>query len=255
MVDLIQELITDTVVGASIGSVITLFGVWITNRFQQKSMEKDREFKLKSELYMSAVEEINQLKMLLCKFPHVSQKEMDSIKGGALAKLTVIATNETVQAITEFSAALNVKILHLIPEKIPLDKLRSEIQIISSQFERTIKKHDQTLNTMNTYNENDPTFWKKLQGDLDHYSSQIDKMAKDNNKKNAQLNKGIKELYIKGIEAVISLIELEVRAISCVRKELNLPFDEDEYRNIVQNADKKMEAEFSKFLVRIPDSS
>ncbi len=255
MVDLIQELITDTVVGASIGSVITLFGVWITNRFQQKSIEKDREFKLKSELYMSAVEEINQLKILLCKLHNVSQKEMDSIKGVAIAKLAVIATNETFQAITEFYAAIGVKILHLMPEKISLDNLRSDIQIISSQFERTIKKQDQTLNTMSTYNKNDPAFWKKLQGDLDHYLSQMDKMVKDNDKKNAQLKKGIKELYIKGVEATISLTELEVRAISCVRKELNMPFDEDEYRNIVQNENEKMEAEISKVLVRISNFS
>ncbi len=199
MVDLIQELITDTVVGASIGSVITLFGVWITNRFQQKSMEKDREFKLKSELYMSAIEEINQLKILLCKLPHVSQKEIDSIKGAALAKLTVIATNETVQAITEFSTAINVKILHLMPEKISLDNLRYNI------------------------------------------------MEKDNDEKNAQLNKGTNELFIKGIKATISLTELEVTAISCIRKELNLPFNEAKYRNIVQKANKKWKPKSANF--------
>ena len=142
-----------------------------------------------------------------------------------------------------------------MPEKISLDNLRSDIQIISSQFERTIKKQDQTLNTMSTYNKNDPAFWKKLQGDLDHYLSQMDKMVKDNDKKNAQLKKGIKELYIKGVEATISLTELEVRAISCVRKELNMPFDEDEYRNIVQNENEKMEAEISKVLVRISNFS
>lgn len=255
-----KELITDTVIGAGLGSFITLIGVWLSNRFQLKARKEDREYVLKSEIYMTVAERLVSSKLLLIKLHDVSQEEMGAIEAQSVetAKLTVIATNETVQAVTELSAAIAQKLLHLLPEKIPLDDLRTDIEILSSQLSGSFQKQNQMLNEMTAYNlrgDSDPRFWQKLQDNFDHYSSQINEFIEERDKKYTELHRKTKELFIKGMEASISLTELEIKAISCVRNELKMPFDENMYRKTIRDINTKMEAEFSKFLTRVSEAS
>lgn len=255
-----QELITDTVVGAIIGSSITLFGVWISNHYQSKTRKEDREHNLKSEIYMKAAEQLVTSKLMIMRLPNASQEEMQvsSDQGVAIAKLSVIASNETVQAVTELSGAIAQQLLQLLPEKIPLDNLQTDIQILSSQLDGSFQKQNQMLNEMTAYNlrgDNDPRLWKTLQKNFDHYSSQINEIIEERDGKYIELNNLMKQLFVKCIEASISLSELEVKAISCVRNELDMPFDEGKYRSTIESNNAKMEAEFSKFLVRVPDNA
>ena len=254
-----QELITDTVVGAIIGSCITLVGVWLISHYQSKSRKEDREHALKSEIYMAAVEQFVTTKLMLMKLPNISQEEFERslAQGVATAKLTVVATNETVQAVTELSVGIDQKLLSLLPEKLPLDNLRTDIQVLSNQLDGSFQNQNQMLNEMTAYNlrgDSDPRLWQALQNNFDHHSSQIDKFIQEQDSKHAELNRAMKELSVKCMEALISLSNLEIKAITCIRKELNMPFNESEYRNTIEATNSKMEAEFSKFLVRLPNA-
>ena len=254
-----QELITDTVVGALIGSCITLFGVWISNRYQSEARKEDREHALKSKIFLDATEQLVASKLLLMKLPNISQEEMSATaaQSVATAKLTVVASNETVQAVTELSASIGQKLLHLLPEKLPLETLRIDINILSSQIDSSLQKQNQMLNEMTAYNlrgDNDPRYWQALQDNFDQYSSRIDKFIRERDLKYIELNRTINQLFVKCMEESISLSELEIKAISCVRKELNMHFDEVKYRATISATNSKMEAEFSKFLMRVPDA-
>jgi len=113
------------------------------------------------------------------------------------------------------------------------------------------------LNEMTAYNlrgDRDPRLWQALQDNFDHHSSQIDKFIQERDSKYTELNRAMKALFVKCMEASISLSNLEIKAITCIRKELNMPFNESEYRNTIEATNSKMEAEFSKFLVRVPDA-
>ncbi|WP_444884122.1 hypothetical protein [Microbulbifer sp. PSTR4-B] len=255
-----QNLISDVVLGASIGSFITIVGMWLANRYQLKSKKEDREHSLKSGIYLAAAEQLVTSKLMIMKLPNISQQEMESssAQGVATAKLTIVAENSTVQAVTELSAAIAQAILALVPEKLPLDNLRTDIQILSSQLDGNFQKQNQMLNEMTAYNlrgDSDPRLWKALQDNFDHYSSQIDHIVKSRDAKYTELNRAMKELFVKCMEASISLSELEVKAITCIRNELNMPFNESEYRKTIEANNSKMEAEFSKFLVRVPDAA
>lgn len=260
MENLVQDLITDTVVGAVIGSCITLVGIWLANHYQSKSRKEDREHALKSEIYMAAAEQLVTTKLMLMKLPNISQEEMGraSAQGVATAKLTIVATNATVQAVTELSAAIAQALLTLLPEKLPLDNLRTDIQILSSQLDGSFQKQNQMLNEMTAYNlrgESDPRLWQTLQDNFDHYSAQINQIIQDRDSKYTELNRATKVLFVRCMEASISLSDLEIKAITCIRDELNMPFNESEYRNTIEENNTKMEAEFSKFLVRVPDAA
>ena len=260
MEKLVQDLITDTVVGAIIGSCITLVGIWLANHYQSKARKEDREHTLKSEIFMAAAEQLVATKLMLMKLPNISQEEMEraSAQGVATAKLTVVASNATVQAVTELSAAIAQKLLTLLPEKLPLDNLRTDIQILSNQLDGSFQKQNQMLNEMTAYNlrgDADARLWQTLQNNFEHYSAQIDQHIRDRDEKYTQLNRAMKELFVKCMEASISLSDLEIKAITCIRDELNMPFNESEYRNTIEANNTKMEAEFSKFLVRVPDAA
>ncbi len=260
MENLVQNLITDTVVGAGLGSFITLVGVLLNNYYQSKIRKKDREHALKSKIYMSAAEQLVAAKLVLMKLPNISQQEMEeiSIQGIATAKLTVVATNETVQAVTELSSAIAQKLLALLPQKLPLDNLKTEIQILSAQLEGSFQKQNQMLNEMTAYNlrgESDSRLWQTLQDNFDYHSRQIDHLIQERDLKYIELNNTMKQLFVKCMEAAISLSDLEIKAITCIRDELDMPFDESAYRNIIEATNIKMEAEFSKFLVRVQDSA
>lgn len=255
-----QNLITDTVVGAVIGSCITLLSVWITNHYQSKFRKEDREQSLKSEIYMTAAEQLMSMKLMLMKLPNLSQEEMEkaAAQGVATAKLTVVANNETVQAVTELSAAIAQQLLSLLPEKLPLDNLKTDIQILSSQLDGSFQKQNQMLNEMTAYNlrgNKDPRMWQRLQENFDHHSAQIKKIGEERDNKYTELNQIMKQLFVKCIKASISLSELEIKAISCVRNELNMPFDETKYRATIEANNSKMEDEFNKFLERVSDAA
>lgn len=253
-----RELITDTVVGAAIGSFITLVGIWLTNHYQSKARKEGREYSIKSDIFMSAVERLASTKFLLMKLPNLSQEELDraAAQSAATAKLSVIASNETVQTVSELSAAIAYQLLRLFPEKLPLDELRNDIQILSAQIDASFQKQTQMLNEMTASNlrgDNDLRYWNALQKNFDYHSAQIKQFVEERAQKASALNKLMKEFFIKCMEATISLSDFEVKAIACVRRELEMPFDEDAYRKTIRTTNEKMEAEFSKFLVRFPD--
>ncbi len=165
-------------------------------------------------------------------------------------------SNTTVQAVNELSAAIAQRLLALLPEKLPLDNLRTDIQIISKQLDGCFQKQNQMLNEMTAYNlrgDSDPRLWQTLQNNFDHHSRQIDLFIEDRDSKYSELNRAMKELFVKCIEESISLSELEIKAIASIRDELNMPFNESEYRNTIMETNARMKAEFSKFLVRVPD--
>jgi len=255
-----MDLLTDTVIGAAIGSTITLFGVWISNHYQSKSKKEDREHALKSGIFLNATETLVASKLLIMRIPSVTQQELEAsaASGIATAKLTVVAKNETVQAVTELSASIGQRILQLLPEKLPIDNLNTDIQILSNSLEGSFQKQNQMLNEMTAFNlrgDSDQRLWKVLQNNFDHHSDQIDRIIKQRDAKYAELNNKLKYLFVKCMEASVSLSNLEIKAISSVREELGMPFDEEKYRATINATNAKMEAEFSKFLVKVPGNA
>lgn len=254
-----DNLITDTVVGAAVGSFITLVGIFISNHFHSQSRKEDREHQVKSEIFMEATEQLALTKLMLMKLPNMNMEEFNdtSATSVATAKLAVVATNATVQAVTELSTAIGEQFLRLLPEKLPLETLKTDIQILSNQLDGSFQKQNQMLNEMTAYNlrgDNDPRLWQALQDNFDHHTQQINSIIDERKQKYAHLNQLIKEFTVKCIEAAIGLSDLEVIAISNIRKELNMPFDEAHYRETINTTNAKLELEFSKFLVKIPNT-
>ena len=218
------ELITDTVIGASIGSLITLVGMWGSNFYHSKSKKEDREHKIKTEYMKKAIDEIALSKKLISKLPNMSPEEISNIEvqGAATAKLIIIASNETVEAVSKLSASIGKYFLYILPKKIPIDNLKNKIKIISSHVDNNFQKQNIMLNEMTAFNmrkDTDFELWKIIQNNFKYHSDQIDKLLAESDDKSIQLNKLTKELVLECIDYLISIRDLEINVISSIRKE------------------------------------
>lgn len=250
-----QTLLTDTFIGTLAGSIITLLGIWLNNAFQNRSKRNNREQELKSKIFLEAVEELSKAKQLLMKLPSITTQEMDDVtnNGHAVTKLSVIAKNDTVQAVTEFSTAIAYNILSLLPDKLPLDNLKRSISLLTNQIDSNYQKQNQTLNEMTAFNtrgDTDARLWHSLQGNFEFQAQQTSQLKAELDSKHDVLNKTTMELFLKCLKAYIQLSDLEVTAIATIRNELNLTFNETEYRNTIEKANKKMQDEFNLFIER-----
>lgn len=256
----IIKIIPDVVWGAGLGSLITLFGVWLSNNNERKLRKEEREHLTKREIYLKAAEEITIAKALLMKIPTIDPSEIESrlSVGVELAKIHIIGNNYTVNAITELQSYLTKNFLSLIPQMNPISNLRIDINILNKQVDSSAQKQNQMLNEMTAYNlrgDTDPTMWKRLQENFEFHSNNINKFMEESKKKNAQMIQMQKELMIKCLEISIGMSELEIEAIKSVRMELDLDFDEEAYRKQIKEKNSELETEFSKFLIKIPNET
>lgn len=256
----VSNLISDTVVGAVLGSTITLVGIWLNNFYQDKSRRVDREHRLKTDVYMAAAEQLTAMKLLIIRIANISPEEMSKVQAQceAISKLNVVATNETVQAVTELTTALSKELLLLLPQKTPLDNLKVDIEASEDILRGYFQKQTQLLDEMTTKRINgnlDSTVESALQSNIDFYADQINKLITNKDEKYVQLLKLNKELLLSCAKTMGRLTKLEVKAISCIRKELELSFNSTEYQKLLDKTNSEMSVEFEKFLSQIPDGS
>ncbi len=256
----IINLIPDAIWGAGLGSIITLFGVWLSNRHERILRKEEREHLTKREIFLKASEEITLAKVLLMKLPSMEASEIESETGVGIeiAKIHIVGNNETVKAVSELHAYLSKSLLSIIPQCIPLSNLRTDIDILSNFIDSNSQKQNQLLNEMTAFNlrgDKDQEYWQRLQQNFEYHSNELDKNIQDRDKKYAELAQRQKEIMLKCLEVIVNMSDYEVEAIKCIRKELDLEFDVGGYRKSIESRNKEMEAEFSKFLVKIPNGT
>lgn len=256
MTILIELLMKETVVGAIMGSLITLMGIIISYYFQHKIRKDDREKELKSQIFMNAAEQLSIFKSILINLPIAPIEELGKMPNYdiAITKLSIVATNETVKAVTLLSTALLENFFHLLPERQLIDIANGNIKILSSQLEASFQKQHHLLNEMTAYNLRNDTnsqLWKKLQENFDFYSQEIEKAGEERDKEFAILNKLRMELLIKCLETTNNLSNLEIDALSSIRKELDMTFDKNEYENNIKSSNAKMQKELNNLFEKL----
>lgn len=256
MAALLELLKTETVIGVITGSLITLIGIFISYYFQHKIRKENREKELKTQIFMDAIEQFVAFKSMIINLSTTPIEEIGKIPKYdiAIAKLSIVATNETLQKVAHLSAALLENFFHLLPERQIIDSANGKIKILSSQIDASFQKQNHLLNEMTAYNlrnDTDNQLWKKLQENFDFNSQDINKMTKENDEEYNKLNKSVKELTIKCLKAVNNLADLEIETLSRIRKELEMPFDAKEYQKTIKSNNKKIQEEMNNLFTKL----
>lgn len=227
---------SEAIIGAGIGSTITLFGIIINNWFQLRSANISRKRSLKTDIFLSTVEHLMRRRLLLVKIPSLSNEEMENLAtegGSAVAKLSVVADNDTIKAVNKLSVAYTDKLFKLLPKRLPIENLRAEVKILTAQLDGNFQRQNRMLNEMVSFNKNgigDPNIWREMKASFDNCVSQASSLRQSLSAKNEMLNREVALFSASCLSEAMALTDLEVTAVSCLRKELKLPFDEDEYR-------------------------
>jgi hypothetical protein len=127
--------------GIIIGSMLTLSGVILTNRasdrraraqflHDQTLHQRERELGLRKEIYLAATEALSaglravpSLANLDLSYDQIVQPYVE--KGAVIAKVHIIATEETLTAVAAISSALQGEMIRLTAKRIPLMHMKT----------------------------------------------------------------------------------------------------------------------------------
>lgn len=244
------------VIGLIVGSIISIVGLFLSNFLQSKSARKERLHNVKAELFMQAIEEIVQTKAILTKLPSTKLADLNSPTPIATSKITTIATNETLQAINNISSSVGAKLLQLVPKKVLIERLQTDLDILSKNLDKDFEEQSEYIKKMTEHNLSaipQPRYFETLQRLNDDVSKRINEKLKEQEVKQQRLNQDLKIFVTECVSESSSLLELEVIAISKIREELGMDFDEINFKKNLKENQEKGFSELKKLFNAIPD--
>jgi hypothetical protein len=247
MVDLLSQ-VPDIVWAALLASFLTLGGVLITNRNSRiqklaelqhdaNQRDREREMALRRDVYLAAAEAISKGQNILTRLIelNVSDQELGAEfirDSAAIAKIQVVGTNSTVQAVSAFSQELGAAYLELLLKRVPLIERKNEIELLTKFINRSQTELDRYINLMKQLNLEgnvDRRVWEVIENNVEYEQEQQAQHTEKQQKLWAKQNPEhlqFAELCFGRFMAVSKLIPPTVFA---AREELELPIDREAY--------------------------
>ena len=247
------ESIPATFWGVIVGSFFSLSGVVISNRAtetrqraqfenDQRVRKEERELALRKEVYMAAAEAIHTGMLMLTKLSNFEIPVDEHIrpyldKAPALAKVQIVASEDTIRAVFDVAGEISSSILRLTGMRIPLDmarKGRLSSEALAAQFE---KERDRWLEEMKQFNlasSTDVRLWATIQG---NYGFE-EKRARELRVQIAQAHLELFSRQLQFADDCIAesqaLFSAIIPAITAIRLEFGLPFDVVKYEGAMR---------------------
>ena len=245
----------------------TLSGVFVANLSQNKRLRaqlaheremknREREMSLRKDVYLAGAEAVYAGLLAVNRFanletPHEKVIEGYLDKAPSLAKVHIIAKEETVKALVAFSAALDTLFVRLFARRGPLVSEKQKIDALITQADITDKENSRTLELIKQYNLEGLTDQNRrdwLQRNFDFEQKQ----SKAARQEAASL---AVTLYLKQLQLMEDctdeknkLVRLLIPVVFSIRKELELSIDEVEYRRVLDAAASEQLKIFKEYL-------
>lgn len=266
--------IPDVVWAAILASILTFGGVLLTNignnkrllaqlRHDAEEKSRERQMSIRREVYLPAAEAISKAYYILMELPQANfqsdswKADVNSISN-ALAKIHVVGSDETVNSATQFSAAFSKILLELTPNKIPLEQLKVNLNILSNLINMSSKERDRSVALMKEFNLKgltDQRLWDTIQHNYDFESQQVSKYIQEQSELFKKYNDLLMELTINCYQRCIELGYLVVPALCAIRAEMDFPFNIELYRKLVEEKRAEMENSMLTFIEIIKSQS
>lgn len=248
----------------------TLSGIILTNRAHDRRLQtqfihdqnlknREREMSLRKDIYLAAAEAVSAGLIAVGRFanfevPHEKLTEGYLDKAPSIAKVHIIAKEETVRAVVNFSGELSATFLRLATRRFTLVAQKQQIEFLKSQVDGFNKEQARTLELMKQHNLdglNDPRKWNTLQQNFDFEQHRIDQTLKERSALAAMLYPNQLKYIEDCMEETIRLGRLLTPVIFSVRKELELPLNEVEYRKVTEEAVAKQLESLKEFMQQL----
>lgn len=261
------ETIPGSVWGTLFGARITLVVVVLTNRAHDRRLQtqldhdrdvknREREMALRKDIYLAAAEAASAGLFAVGRFanldiPHDKLTEGYLEKAPSITKVHIIANEETVRAISNFSIELNAAFLRLGVQRFQLVAQKQEIELLRTQSDMSIKENFRTIELQKQFNIEglaDQRRWDVLQRNFEYERASGERARHEADTLQTSLIPRQLQFLEEVYNETIALGRLLTPPLFSIRKELELPFDETEFRRISEEATTRAAESLKEFM-------
>ncbi|HMH53067.1 MAG TPA: hypothetical protein VK548_22705 [Candidatus Acidoferrum sp.] len=255
--------------GVVVGSLLSLGGIVLTNRANDRRLReqfaqdrelrnRDRELALRKDVYLAAAEAISAGFISVSKFANLEappDKLTDDYvnKAPAIAKIHIIATEDTARAVANVMGELSATFLRLLAERVPLMIRKQQLTTLDDQIGSFGKERDRMVELMRQHNVEgivDDRRWGVIKGTFEFEQGRVTE-GLEQRKALAGTLYALQLEYTKDcVENTMRLGRLLVPAVVAIRKELGVPIDESAYLQIVEESLAKQREGLTEFMRR-----
>jgi hypothetical protein len=266
------EEISPTVLGIVIGSFFTVIGVILTNasntkrlrlqhEHEQRLESKERDLKMRRETYMAAMEAISAGMTAVGKFAELSLSEQELWqpyfeKSPAIGKVLIVGRNDTIKAMANFSSELTGTFLRLSAKRSSLDVIWKRYSALEENIQTASREQDRLQTIMDEYraeNVEDEEKWDYVKLKYQVEQQKIDRLTTE--QEAMQFTPALMGLIQKSMDEIKKLDHMLPGLIKLMREELELPFDEENYRKILEETYKRQAEYFQSFVTEVGETT
>ena len=256
--------------GVVVGSLLTLLGIYFTNRANDRRLSlqlqndrelrnREREMTFRKDTYAAAAEAIAVSMSALSKLSELgfSLKEVSATyleKSPALAKVNLVAGEDTIRALADFGTEFTGAFLRLTQQRMVLSILQEQIVVkvaLVKGFEKTRDAMVELLRHHNIEGIQDARRFEAIQKNFEFEAERIATTNQEIQRMAAELSAKYvpfaKRCFAESINANRLLIPLLVAA----RMELELSVSKEKYTEILHQTHLKLEERLDEFIQNI----
>lgn len=262
------ERIPPTFWGIIIGALFTVIGVVLTNTanikrlrlqqaYEREQAEKQWDTNLRRDTYLSAIEAISAGMVVVGRFadfdvPHQELMRSYTDKSPAIAKVTLVGKEKTIEAVANFSQLLTGAFLRLSAKREQLNGVMARSVALEDQMETAREEEARLLALIHEHELSghaNAALAERLAQKLAVVRERIDSLQAEQTAVDTDWISAQMELVQKSIEETAELDRMLIPVISRIRQELGLPFDEAFYTQVIETGHKS-QAEFLDAFIR-----
>ncbi|MFU8827723.1 MAG: hypothetical protein ACNA70_09590 [Brevefilum sp.] len=223
---------------------------------------KVQDLNMRREIYMDAMEAISAGITAISRFselnetPEALMQSYTSLSA-KVSKVTIVGQNETIEALANFQLELNGAFLRLSAKR---DKFDAELRE-SERIEKSIQSTQEKLNflseqiTKARLQALPQEQIQQLQSEFNHVNQKLKDLQTQDEEIGLQLMQSIANLVQTSMAEVSCLNNLLVPLISLMRKELELPFNEEHFARILEKGNTELENYMASFFQHAQQST
>jgi len=237
--ELVPESIWGAIVGALIGSGLTLLGVWLTNRqalkqqrllFDHESKEKQRErlSNLRRDVYLPAIDAVVGMGSTLGRLVNEDPTNEEITKqavifGSAIARVQMVCSEKSLRLVAEVQRAYLAAQLEVQKRKFPMSLRGGKIKVMLGSRERHDAEWGRCIELMKEYNLagiSDPPRWETIQRQSEFAAKERQEASREHTRLTHEQETERLQLLRDFLQRMKGLAQIQAPALAALRAEL-----------------------------------
>ncbi len=244
-----------TFIGVVFAATAAFIGVFVTHRGHEKRFRKqlehdkevkriEREMALRKEIFLGAAEAIVAGIGVIARYadlkvPHDELLHEFNGKRSAIAKVNIIAREETIYAVSAFMDELNATLIHLSLSRHPLILMQIRLTTLMDQINGCGKEKGKLLELMkqlNSEGNTDQHRWNFVKSTFEYEDMKTIEAHQEYTKLSGEFQTDNFTFLEACHRYSLEISKLLIPAVREIRSELELPFDEERYIQMVEKS-------------------